>query len=327
MKQLKIKDDLFEKTLKDIFHSLEKNLKIFIVYIIFSFFIILGFILTKHDIYKNFYEYNFKLSINESIFSVAAIYSELKKTSAFISRKENYKITYSEFNTEDKILKIKTSKELPSEKVLDYQNDILFNLFLSLTFDTFDENYKIVVADYNQKQFADINTTMFFNKEIAFFNKNIYFKLKKKTDDSTLKDLRKILYNEIKNTNFIYKKKVQDEIEKLKYEIFLIKQKNLGEIEEFDSENPKIEDIKSKEKTIKNLEKFLISDVKIDEDLMKGFKFSTFNSVGEFFSLKLKNEYSNKRFDTKIVRQLIAIFVLNIFLFMIMNFLFYKIKR
>ena len=113
----------------------------------------------------------------------------------------------------------------------------------------------------------------------------------------------------------------------MKYEIFLIKQKNLGEIEEFDSENPKIEDIKSKEKTIKNLEKFLISDVKIDEDLMKGFKFSTFNSVGEFFSLKLKNEYSNKRFDAKIVRQLIAIFVLNIFLFMIMNFLFYKIKR
>ena len=88
MKQLeKRKEDIFEKIIKDILQSLKKNFRVFIVYVIFSFTVILLFHLTKYSIYKNIYEYIYKISINNTIFSTGNNFLRSKKT-AFLSRKK-----------------------------------------------------------------------------------------------------------------------------------------------------------------------------------------------------------------------------------------------
>ena len=114
--------------------------------------------------------------------------------------------------------------------------------------------------------------------EITLLDNKFYFKLNKGLEDNTLIDLRNILYNELKNTNFLYKKKIRDEINKLRYEIFLLKQKNLIEVKELNNENQKINDLENMEKAIQNLTKFIMSDIKIDENHMNDFKFSKFDN-------------------------------------------------
>ena len=326
MKQLeKRKEDIFEKIIKDILQSLKKNFRVFIVYVIFSFTVILLFHLTKYSIYKNIYEYIYKIKINNTIFSTGNIFSEVKETTAFLSRKKNYEIIFSDFNTENRLIKIKTQKEFSSDAISDYQNDFLFNLFLLLTFDTFDQNYTIIVADYNQKQLVNIDTSSFFSDRITLLDNKFYFKLNKGLEDNTLIDLRNILYNELKNTNFLYKKKIRDEINKLRYEIFLLKQKNLIEVKELNNENQKINDLENMEKAIQNLTKFIMSDIKIDENHMNDFKFSKFDNFDKFFSLKLTNNVNYKKFDIRLVKQIITIFAINIFFFIVLNFLYHKI--
>ena len=84
------------------------------------------------------------------------------------------------------------------------------------------------------------------------------------------------------------------------------------------------------EKAIQNLTKFIMSDIKIDENHMNDFKFSKFDNFDKFFSLKLTNNVNYKKFDIRLVKQIITIFAINIFFYSVKFYIhkiYHKIRK
>ena len=53
----------------------------------------------------------------------------------------------------------------------------------------------------------------------------------------------------------------------------------------------------------------------------------TSDNFDKFFSLKLTNNVNYKKFDIRVVKQIITIFAINIFFFIVLNFLYHKIRK